>query len=100
MDQIITIFHVDWKILLVQIINFSLLMGVLWYVLYKPVTGLIESRRAQIIKGVADAERAEVALRDADAKKGEIITGAMLEAERLVTAAREQAEGKKVASIE
>jgi F-type H+-transporting ATPase subunit b len=91
MELIIQTFGIDWKILLVQIVNFSLLLGALSYFLYKPLTKLIEARRAQIIQGVADAERAESALKDADAKKAEILTHAALESERMVAVAREHA---------
>jgi F-type H+-transporting ATPase subunit b len=95
MEQIIDVFGLDWKILIVQIVNFALLLGILWYFLYKPLTTLIENRRAQIIKGVADAERAEAALKDADAKKGEIMTAASMDAERVIATAREQAKQKE-----
>lgn len=91
MEIIIETFGIDWKILLVQIANFAILLGVLSYFLYKPITRLIEQRRAQIIQGVADAERAERALKDADAKKAEILTNASLESERMIATAREHA---------
>ena len=100
MDQIIHTFGIDWKVLVVQMVNFSILLGVLWYFLYKPLTHLIEQRRAQIIKGVADAERAEAALRDADAKKAELLTRASLEAERLITTAREHAKAKEAGILD
>ncbi len=93
MEQIIDTFGIDWKILLVQIINFSILLSILWYFLYRPLMNLIESRREQIIKGVADAERAENALRDADSKKSEILSQASIESEKILSSARES--GKK-----
>ncbi len=95
MEQILDVFAIDWKILIVQMVNFSVLLGVLWYLLYKPLMSLIEKRRAQIIEGVANAERAEAALRDADAKKAEVMTRAALDAEALVAAARDAAKVKE-----
>jgi len=95
MSQILNIFGIDWHILLVQVVNFAVLMGLLWYFLYKPFTKLIEERRAKIIEGVANAERAETTMRDADAKKGEIITKASLEAEAVVAAARTAARARE-----
>jgi len=100
MEQLIDTFGIDWKILLVQIVNFSILMGILWYILYKPLVNLIENRRAQIIKGVADAERADSALKDADAKKADIIAQASLEAEKIVTAAREAGKKKEAEMLQ
>ena len=99
MEQLINTFGIDWKILLVQIANFTILMGILWYLLYRPLVNLIESRRAQIIKGVADAERADVALRDADSKKADIIAQASLEAEKIVASAREAGKAKETALL-
>jgi ATP synthase F0 subunit b len=64
------------------------LLGVLWYFLYKPLTTLIENRRAQIIKGVADSERAAAALKDADTKKADILAKASIEAQDIVNTAR------------
>jgi F-type H+-transporting ATPase subunit b len=98
MDQIIETFGIDWKILAMQVVNFGILLSVLWYILYRPITNLIESRRAQIIEGVANAERAETALRDSDAKKTDILAKASLEAEAIMTQARESAK-KKEATI-
>jgi F-type H+-transporting ATPase subunit b len=93
MEQLIATFGINWKILIVQIVNFFILIVLLKYFLYGPFVNLIESRRAQIIKGVADAERADSALRDADAKKTDILANASIEAEKIVALARET--GKK-----
>ncbi len=95
MNEIIAVFGIDWKILFVQIVNFAILLGVLWYFLYKPLVSLIEKRRTQIIQGVADAERAEAALKDADAKCGEMITKAALDAEAVLGEARTSAKRKE-----
>jgi F-type H+-transporting ATPase subunit b len=97
MSQIIATFGIDWKILIVQTVNFGLLLALLWYLLYRPLTNLIESRRAQIIEGVANAERAAMMLKDSDAKKAEILTAASLEAEALMAGAREAAKKKEAA---
>ena len=41
-------------------------MAALWYLLYKPVLGIIEKRRDVIAKGVKDAEAAALKLEDAE----------------------------------
>jgi len=99
MDRIFDVFGIDWRILFVQVVNFGVLLGALWYFLYGPLTRLIESRRAQIIQGVADAERAATALREADAKKVEIVTNASIEAERVLAAAREAGKVREIALV-
>jgi F-type H+-transporting ATPase subunit b len=95
MEQLIDTFGIDWRILLIQIANFGILAGLLWYLLYKPIVKLIEDRRAQIIKGVADAERAEAALKDADAKKTDIVASASIEAEKIIASSREAGKEKE-----
>lgn len=99
MEQILDVFGIDWRILIVQIVNFSILLGVLWYLLYGPLLRLIESRRTQIIEGVANAERAEAALRDADAKKAELITKASVEAEGILSTARTSGKQREAAIV-
>lgn len=95
MEQIVNVFGIDWKVLTVQVVNFAVLLGLLWYFLYRPMLTLIEKRRTQIIEGVANAERAEVALKDAGTKKAEIVTKASREAEDIVAAAREAGKQKE-----
>ena len=99
MEQIIATFGIDWKILLIQVLNFSILLALLWRLLYRPLTNLIESRRAQIVEGVANAERAALALKDSDAKRVEILTQASLEAESLMVHAREAGKQKEAALL-
>ena len=100
MEQLIDTFGIDWRILLVQIVNFGILTGLLWYVLYKPIVALIEKRRAQIIQGVADAERAEAALRDADAKKTDIVAKASIEADKIIASARDSGKSKEAELVQ
>jgi F-type H+-transporting ATPase subunit b len=95
MEQIIATFGIDWKVLLVQVLNFGVLWYLLWRFLYQPFLQLIESRRAQIIEGVANAELAGAALRDSQAKKSEILTAAALEAEKLLADARTAAQARE-----
>jgi F-type H+-transporting ATPase subunit b len=99
MTDLINVFGIDWKLIAVQMVNFGVLVFILWHVLYKPVLRLIEQRRTQIIQGVADAERARKALREADAKKGEILTSAILEGERLIAEARATAKRNEQALL-
>jgi F-type H+-transporting ATPase subunit b len=100
MEQIIDVFGIDWRVLVVQVINFTLLLSVLWYFLYKPLTTLIENRRAQIIKGVADAERAEAALKDADAKRAEVLAKASMEAQDIVNASRASGKAREAEIVQ
>lgn len=94
MGDIINTFGVDWRLLVIQAINFGLLLLILWHFLYKPVTQMLEKRRLTIEKGVKDAERVEVKLASMKEYEGKIIDKATQKASQLVE------EGKQRATIQ
>src|SRR3989338_2301217 len=94
MNELLTVFGVNWKLLLVQGVNFALLLAVLTYFLYKPVLRLIDERRQKIAEGVRTAEAAAVKLAEAQKKGDGIVGNASREAELLVKTARARAEEK------
>lgn len=95
MSEIAAVFGLDVRLLLIQAVNFGLVLLVLWYFLYRPVINLIEERRQKIAQGEIDAERAAAKLADADAQKASLITEATQEAERIVAHAREHGKEKE-----
>ncbi|MBI1812510.1 F0F1 ATP synthase subunit B [Candidatus Peregrinibacteria bacterium] len=50
---------VDWKLLLAQVVNFSIILGVLSFFIYRPLLNLLDERRARIAKAMEDAKRIE-----------------------------------------
>ena len=58
MEQLIHAFGIDARLILLQVINFGLLMAVLSYLLYKPVLKVLAERQEKIAQGVKDAEEA------------------------------------------
>lgn len=94
MSELFAAFGLDWKLLIVQSINFALLLSALTYFLYKPVLKLIDERRERIAEGVRTAEAAERRLAEAKKEGDEMIGTAAREAEQLVASARSQAEIK------
>lgn len=94
MQEIVHAFGIDWRLIVIQVFNFAILAGALWYFLYTPVLKLIADREAKIKKGVQDAEKAESALKDADAEKTKILKEAHGEAGMIVARGTERAEEK------
>ena len=88
MEQLLTVFGVNWKLLLAQGFNFALLLIVLTYFLYKPVLKIIDERREKIAQGVKTAEAAARKLEEAKKESDSIIGSASREAEGLVAVAR------------
>ena len=93
MESLLSVFGVDWKLLVAQTINFLILFGGLSYLLYRPVMKMLADRQAAIAKGVKDAEAAALAARETEAAGSGIITEANKNAEAIVS--RAETEGKK-----
>lgn len=73
MEDIIKIFHIDWKLLIAQFVNFAIVFGVLYWFALRKLGALMDERSQTIKKGVASAEEAEVLkLEAAELAKAEI----------------------------
>lgn len=92
MSELLATFGVNWKLLLIQAVNFGLLLAILSYFLYKPVLKIIDERREKIAEGVRTAEAASRRLEEAKSEGEGIVGSAAREAEGIVAAARSRAE--------
>src|SRR3989344_5833992 len=59
MSQVLSVFGIDWRLLLINAVNFGLVLLALWYFLYAPVLKMLEERRKKVSDGVRDAESAK-----------------------------------------
>lgn len=92
MSELFATFGVNWKLLLVQAVNFGLLLSILTYFLYKPILRIIDERRERIAEGVRTAEAATRKLEESKSKGKEIVGEATREAEGIVATARTHAD--------
>ncbi len=99
MDQIISTFGIDWKLLLAQSINFVLLLAVLSYFLYKPVVSMLNTRQEMAKKAVADAHAAEKALNEIESTRTEKIQLAEKDAQEMVARAKASTDESRVAVL-
>jgi len=76
MEAIISAFGIDVHLIIVQIINFTILMATLAYFLYTPVLNLLRDREEKIAAGIRDAEAAAVAKASAETEKAAVLTEA------------------------
>lgn len=88
MEAILHTFGIDWRLLLINAVNFALLMGVLWYFLYAPIMRLLEERRERVSKGVEDAQEAARRLEEIENTRAGVMAEAGKEADTLVASAR------------
>ena len=91
MSQLFAAFGLDIKLLLIQALNFAILLLVLWKFLYTPVLKMIDERREKVAEGVKKAEAADRKLSEADTEGKTIVANAGREAETLVAAGRSKA---------
>lgn len=95
MSAILQAFGIDWHLLLINAVNFGLLLAALWYFLYAPLTKIIEERREKVAEGVRAAHHAERHLAEIDASRQKILAEAGTEADRLIADARKAGEEKE-----
>ncbi|HTR18797.1 MAG TPA: F0F1 ATP synthase subunit B [Candidatus Paceibacterota bacterium] len=91
MSALFSAFGVDWHLLLIQAVNFVLLLAALTYFLYRPILRIIDERREKVAEGVRLAQEANKRLEDAKAQGEGMVADASKEAEGLVAAARSRA---------
>lgn len=95
MQEILHAFGIDWRLIVIQIFNFGVLAGILWYFLYTPVLKLLNDREEKIKNGILDAEDAARAKSEADVEKTAILKDAHGEAGQIVARATTYAEEKE-----
>lgn len=88
MEAILSTFGIDWRLLLINAVNFGVLLLALWYFLYGPVRNMLEERRQRVIKGVQDAEAAARARKELEASRAGVLAEAGKEADTLLAEAR------------
>ncbi len=83
------------KVLLAQLINFAILLFILWKFGYRPILNILAKRRKKVSQGVKDAQAAEEKLNAARGKEKEVISQAKKEALVILEEAKYKAEDKK-----
>ncbi len=95
MSQLLAAFGINWWLLVANLINFGVLLWVLWYFLYGPLTRMLDERRKRVSQGVLDAEEAERHLREVEESRVGLLAEAGKEADAVVADARAAARAKE-----
>lgn len=90
--RLIEALGLDFRILLAQLVNFAILIFVLWRFAYKPVFNILEERRNKVIKGIEDSEEMAIKLKEAEDRKKEIIADSHKAASLIIEEAKKKAE--------
>ncbi|HEY4513032.1 MAG TPA: F0F1 ATP synthase subunit B [Candidatus Paceibacterota bacterium] len=100
MDSIISTFHIDWKIIIAQAVNFGIVFLVLYMFALKPLSKLMKERSEKIGKGIDDAKTNAVVLAKTQAEYDEALIKAKSEANKIFQDGKKEAEAKKAAMLE
>ncbi len=94
MDALTSTFHIDIKLIIAQLINFAIVLVLVYFVLGKPLMKMMHTRDSRIKEGLANADKAEADLENAQKQKDEVISSAKEEARNIVSLAHDK--GKKI----
>lgn len=95
MESLVSTFHLDIKLLLAQMVNFAIVVGVLYWFAFKPLLKTMGERSSKIEQGLKEAEEISNRLNETKAEQAAILKQAKIEASALLEDARTLAEDKK-----
>jgi F-type H+-transporting ATPase subunit b len=95
MEELVKTFHIDIKLILAQIVNFAIVLFVLYKFAYKPILKAMNERSGKIEKGLKDAEDAQKKLSEMTQKEKDVLAEAKKEAQNILKAAEETANKNK-----
>jgi F-type H+-transporting ATPase subunit b len=101
MDSIVQAFHLDWHLLIAQLVNFGIVVVVLGFFVIKPLSNKLNERSRIINKSLDEAKAIAEKMQAAEEKNKEIIKNARTQAQQIVNQAKEQAEivGQKTVAL-
>lgn len=79
---------IDWRMLIVQLISFSIVFFVLWRLAYKPIFEQLAQRRQRIADALANAEKVKAEVARTEAERQKILAEAGDRANKLIDEAR------------
>ncbi len=100
MDSFISTFHIDWKIIIAQAINFIIVLLVLYFLAIKPLKKVMSERTMTIDKGLADAKENALMIEKSKQEYEKTIAEAKQEAHELFQVGKKEAEEKKALMLE
>jgi F-type H+-transporting ATPase subunit b len=91
MEDLIKTFYIDWKLLIAQLVNFFLVLGVLWRFALKPLQKVMNDRSNEIELSLRQAKEIEQKLKETDQSKIETILQAKKESQIIIEQASKEA---------
>ncbi len=86
--KIVSDFGINLPGILAQIVNFTIVAGILWWFAFKPVMAAIQDRQEKIQAGLKYAEEMKAQLAAAQQQSAALIKNAQLEADKIIDEVR------------
>lgn len=93
--SVTTLLGIDWKLFLAQLINFVIVLFILWKWAFTPLTKKLSERTARIDKSLKEADEINKLHAAAEADRSEAIRVARVEASAIISAAEKSANQAK-----
>ena len=95
MSELLSSLGLNLKLFIPQVINFCIVLFVLYRFAYKPVLKMLDERTEKIESGLAAAETSQKKLEDIVYKEKEVILGAKKQAKEIIEKAQAQAQTQR-----
>jgi F-type H+-transporting ATPase subunit b len=89
----------DVKLFLAQLVNFGVVVFVMWKWVYVPLLKVLDERTKRIEQGLKDAEAAAASRASAEEERGKTIAAARAEAKRIAEEAAAMAEADRASAV-
>lgn len=96
---IVGMFGLNWKLFLAQLVNFGVVLFVLWKWVFKPVTSGLSARTEKIENSLQEAEKIGKDRADFDSWKQDEISTVRTEATAIISQAKQSAESLKAETL-
>ena len=95
MAELLESLHIEWPLLVAQIVNFLILMAVLGRFVYKPLIRLLEQRREIIARSMEKSQQLDVQFREAQERRAKELAATRREAQGIIEQAKNVAEDER-----
>src|SRR3989338_5331717 len=99
MESIISTFHLNTGLLVAQVINFAVVVLVLWYFAFRPLNKKMTERQTEIKDILFLDKKTKTDLELANKERESILKEARVEAKKIMTEAVDRAEAKNKESL-
>ncbi|MSU57310.1 MAG: ATP synthase F0 subunit B [Pedosphaera sp.] len=79
---------IQWPKLIAQVVNFAIVLFILWKFAYQPVLNMLAQRREKIAEGMANADKIKAELAATEANRRSILDKANVDATKFIEEAR------------